>query len=137
MSVTMSQYPDHHELPPSDHLHPSVYIAIASLVLLFVVSAFVSFAGREADYLLAVVTGFFVIVMAIPYLLWRVWRRHGDTKRRRKSGCRTGLRAILRPGKAGSPVAKPQSRVLLPIAAVAFGMTAIGIVLLLVAHHLA
>lgn len=135
MNVTMSQYPDHHELPPSDHLHPGVYIAIASLVLLFVVSAFVSFAGREADYLLAVVTGFFVIVMAIPYLLWRVWRRHGDVKPAAGERLQDWAAGDLETWQSRLTGRAAATQVLLPIAAVAFGMTAIGIVLLLVAHH--
>jgi len=119
-----------HDAPVSDRLHPLVYAAIAGLALWLVVSVW-GFAGAGyTDYLLAVVSGFIFIAVAIPFMLWLNWRRgneearaHGGTFREWASGdfdtwqCRVkGSNAAL--------------EILLPIAAVAFGMTAFALVFL-------
>jgi hypothetical protein len=131
----MTRNPTPIELPVSNQLHPLIYAGMAMLVALFVVSAFVFADGGYADYLLAVVTGFFIIVMAIPLILWRVWRGHG--------GQRIADGETLREWSAGEcdtwqsrlPAREAAVMSLLPIAAVSFGMAAIGIVLLLVEHN--
>jgi hypothetical protein len=86
--------------------------------------------------LLAVVTGFFLMAMAIPVLLWLTWRRHRDY-----GAAESGSGSFRH--WASSDLAVWQGRlvgseaavqVILPIAAVSIGLTAIGIVLVVVAH---
>jgi hypothetical protein len=119
--------------PASNGLHPYVYVAIAALVLWFIMSIWMAFASDGyTDWLLTVVSGFLMIFVAIPFVLSRVTRDDADD-----SGPRT-----LR-GWASSDFDTWQYRlkswnaaleVLLPLAAIAFGMTAFGVVLLLVSH---
>ncbi len=68
--------------PISDSLHPLVNIAIISLVLMFVAAVWVFFdSGPYEAWLDVVVTGLFVIAIAIPTLLWLTWRRNADSAR--------------------------------------------------------
>src|SRR5258708_9153837 len=61
--------------PLLDHVHPLVYGAVIALALWFVVSAAWGFgADGYADYLIAVVGRFILIAVAIPCVLWLVWR---------------------------------------------------------------
>src|SRR5258708_37070941 len=69
--------PARHNRAVSDHLHPLVYAAVAGFVLWYVVSAWIFFGDeRYTELLLAVVTGFFFMAMAIPGAIWLVWRRY-------------------------------------------------------------
>lgn len=121
---------------PSDHLHPMVYVAIVVLVLIFTASAFLAFSDRgDAGYLLVVVTGFFTIAVAIPYLLWRVWLKHAGATPGAEESLSDWSAAECDTWQCRLKGRDAAIETLLPIAAVAFGMTAIGIVLLLVSHH--
>jgi hypothetical protein len=118
----------------SNGLHPYVYGAIAALVLWFVLSIWSSFAGEGyTDWLLAVVSIFLLICVALPFVLSRVSRDDTDD-----GGPRRSFR-----GWASRDFDTWQYRlngkhaaieILLPVAAIAFGMTAFGIILLLVSH---
>jgi hypothetical protein len=119
------------ERPGSDRLHPFVYAAIVGLAAWLVLSL-VEFTGdRYVDYLLAVVGGFFIVAAAIPIVLWRMACHHDHTSRQ---GCgslhewQTGKFDIWQGRLKGREAAV---QILLPIAAVAFGMTAFGLVLIL------
>ena len=86
--------------------------------------------------LLAVVTGFFLMAMAIPLLLWLTWRRHRDASTAQADSASfrhwaSGDFAVWQGRLAGSEAAV---QVILPIAAVSIGLTLIGIVLVVVAH---
>jgi hypothetical protein len=126
-----------HNRAISDDLHPLVYKAVIGLALWFVLSAWVFFGGWDyMGLLLAVVTGFFLIAMAIPLLLWLTWRRHREPGAAESgSGSfrhwASGDFAIWQGHIAGSEAAV---QVILPIAAVSIGLTLIGIVLVVVAH---
>jgi hypothetical protein len=126
--------------PVLDHVHPLVYAAVIGLAFWFVVSAVVGFGSDGyADFLLVVVGTFIVIAVAIPCLLWLTWSRHqepatpahdhgdGESFRDWASGELDTWQDRL----AGRNAAV---EILLPIAAVAFGMTAFGIVLHFAAH---
>jgi hypothetical protein len=116
--------------PVSDQLHPLVYAAIVGLVLWYVISAWDFFGEGDTGLLLAVVSSFFVMATAIPCVLWLVWRKH------RGSGAEPGEGISLRDWASGSfeiwqdrlKGANAIVEILLPIAAVALGMTALGIV---------
>ena len=66
--------------PSSDRMHPGVYIAMIGLLTLYAVSAWILFGGDYYnDLTFAVVTGLFVMAVAIPAMLWLTWRRNtGD-----------------------------------------------------------
>jgi energy-coupling factor transporter transmembrane protein EcfT len=123
-----------HDRPATGGLHPYVYGAIAALVLWFVLSAWIAFASDGyTNWLLFVVSGFLMIFVAIPFVLSQVSRDDaGDGGEKRSfgnwaSGEFDTWQYRLRCGNAAVEV-------LLPIAAIAFGMTAFGAVLLLVSH---
>jgi ABC-type nickel/cobalt efflux system permease component RcnA len=129
----MSTQPDR---PVSDHLHPVVYVAIVALALWFILSVWAFATDGYTDYLLVVVSGFIVIAVGLPYVLWRVWRtaqRSGSARRDSNlfGEWASGDFATWQDRVRGSRAAV---EILLPIAAVAFGMTAFGIVLHFTAH---
>jgi hypothetical protein len=120
-----------------DDLHPLVYLAILGLALWFVLSAWGFFADTGyTDLLLAVVSGFILISVALPIIASRVWRNNQepgaaprDKRAFRDWACCDFAACDCRLSGASAAV-----QILLPIAAVAFGMTAFGIVLLFTAH---
>lgn len=110
-------------------LHPRVYALITGLAAWLVLSVWIFSSAGATDYLLAIVSGFIFIVVALQYILsrqgpatdaeerptfrnWKSW--DFDTWTGRLSGFHATV------------------EILIPIAAVAFGMTAFGIVLRLV-----
>jgi hypothetical protein len=116
-----------------DNLHPAVYAAIIGLALWLVVSAWVFFGGADYDGItLVVVTGLFVVAIGIPVLLWRTWQRRADHSDDAPvpsfRDWRSGEFATWTGRHAATGAA---IETLLPIAAVAFGMTAIGLVFVL------
>ncbi|HVY00666.1 MAG TPA: hypothetical protein VHA55_12850 [Pseudorhodoplanes sp.] len=121
--------------PASGPLHPLIYAGIAALLLLFVVSAFDFADGGYADYILAAVTGFFIVAMTIPFVSWRVWRRHGGaTTGGRSEGLRDWTAGECDVWQSRLRGREAAIQTLLPISAVAFGLTAIGIVMLLIEY---
>ena len=121
--------------PISDSLHPLVNMAIIGLVLMFVAAVWMFFdSGPYEAWLDVVVTGLFVIAIAIPALLWLTWRRNAD-------GARDDSHPSFRNWAVGEfdtltgPVkgANATAEVLLPIAAVAVGMTVLGLVFHIIA----
>ena len=116
------------ERPVSRKLHGWVYFAMVGLAACYALSAWVGFAGSGYDdYLLFVVTGFIVMSVALPAIAGRVWRRHrvGHT-------VKTGTFANWMAGEFDTvdhPVRASTAtiEILLPLAAVAFGMTAFAI----------
>ena len=54
-------------------LHPRVYTILIGLALWMALWVW-SFVGGEADYILFIVTGFIVVVVALQLVLMRVWR---------------------------------------------------------------
>jgi len=129
-------YRDAHH-PTTDALHPAIYAGLAFAVLWLVVSAWIFFGseGQYAAYSVAVATGLFLVAGAIPFAIWRVWRRNTPE------------------GAAGQPhmafsdwwrgeVETWQGRVegwdaavevLMPLGAAAIGMTLIGLIFRLTA----
>lgn len=124
---------------PSDRLHPRVYTAMAMLAGWIAAAVWAFGTDRYADYLLAIVSGFLFIVVVLAYVLSRVGTRD--------PGARTANQTEVAPQtetfrdwalgefdtwqdrvKASSAAVE----ILLPMAAIAFGMTAIGLVYLFV-----
>jgi hypothetical protein len=116
--------------PISDSLHPFVNMAIIGLVLMFVEAVWMFFDSDPYEaWLDVVVTGLFVIAIAIPALCWLTWRRNTE-------GAKDHGHVSFRDWAGGEfdtwtgPVkgANATAEVLLPIAAVAVGMTLLGLV---------
>jgi hypothetical protein len=131
----MAEHGAFQDSPISDSLHPLVHVAIIGLVLMFVAAMWMFFASDPyEEWLDVVVTGLFVIAIAIPALLWLTWRRNAD-------GARDDSHPSFRDWAAGDfdtltgsvQGANATAEVLLPIAAVAVGMTVLGLVFHIVA----
>jgi len=120
----------------TDRLPPLIYLALVGLVAWMVLAAW-GFAGPGyADFALAVVTGFFVIIIAIPSILWRVGRvnRPAEPSQRklRFSDWAAGQFETWQDRVKGANAA---AEIILPIAAAAVGMTAFAIVFHYAAQH--
>ena len=121
----------------TDRLPPMIYLALVGLVAWMVLAAW-GFAGPGyADVALTVVTGFFMIVIAIPFILWRVWRANrapSDAPERTLgfSDWAAGQFETWQDSQKGSTAA---AEIILPIAAAAVGMTAFAIVFHYAAQH--
>ncbi len=120
----------------SDGLHPLIYKALAGLALWLVVSAWIAFDGQGyVSFLLVVVTGFFIIAAAIPYLLWRVWHNHSPDE---ASGDAKVAFSTWWSGELDTWQGRVEGwdaavEILLPLGAAAVGMTAIGLVFRIIA----
>ncbi len=126
--------------PVMSWLHPRVYAVLIGLALWFVLWIW-SFAGAGViDYLLVIISGFMLVVVALTLILSRVG--HKD-----RAMDADKAQADDKPGAfhdwAASDFDTYQGRlsgfeaamlILLPIAAAAFGMTAFGIAFLIVEH---
>ena len=114
----------------SDELHPIVYIIIVGLGLWFLLSAWAGFATDEyTGYLLAVVGGLFLVAFAIPSAIWLASRAgrdaHGEAHRDK---FRDWLSGDFKTSSDELKASSAAVQILLPMAAVAFGMTAFAIV---------
>ena len=108
-------------------LHPRIYAMMTGLAGWLVLSVWMFSGAGSTDYLLTIVSGFIFIAVALPFILSRLRRDGNEVTSLRKWG---SLDFDTWTGRLrGSQAA---TEILLPIAAVAFGMTAFGIVLHLV-----
>lgn len=123
------------ERPVTSWLHPRVYALLIGFAGWFALAVWSFAGGGVTDYLLAIVSGFIFVVVALQLILSRVghtndateaddgglslrsWAaRDFDTWQDRLSGTQAAL------------------QILLPIAAAAIGMTVFGIVFHIAAH---
>jgi hypothetical protein len=118
----------------SDQLHPFVYLAIIGLALWFVLSVWGFASDGYTDYLLAVVSGFVVIAVAIPLVLSRIARKRPNKPEERTKSLGDWAAGEFNTWQGRVKGTNAAIEILLPIAAVAFGMTAFGIVLHFTAH---
>jgi hypothetical protein len=123
--------PDQLDTPASDQLPAIVYKAAAGSVVIFVLLAWLFFGEwAHMGLMLAVVSVLFLMALAIPFALWLAWRKQQD------ADSAQGEPAALREWAAGEfdtwqgrlKGANAAIEILLPIAATAVGMLAIGIV---------
>ena len=121
----------------SDRLHPTVYTTMALLALWLVLSVW-GFAGEGyTDWLLVVVSGFIFIVVALQFVLSRVGRGGapaGQSKIVENGAFREWISGEFETWQDRVKGRNAAIEVLLPIAAVAFGMTAFALIFLLVMH---
>ena len=127
---------NHYDQRVSDNLHPKVYGIAAGLVAWFVLSAWMLFDRNGYVALpLAMVTVLLLIAVLLPWLLSRVWKKYHarDQENAEPPTLRdwgSGDFSVWGARLHGSHAAIDM---LLPLAAVAFGLTAIGIVFVVVA----
>jgi hypothetical protein len=124
-----------HNKPVFDQLHPRIYGAAVGLVAWFALMAWALF-DRSSDINLSLMfaTVLFVVAVLLPWTLSLVWKkfrmpyerpRQPTSFREWKAGDFAVWGARLRGAHAAIDV-------LLPLIAVSFGLTAIGIVFLIV-----
>lgn len=112
-----------------DELHPLVYKTVAGLTLWLVLSIWVLFSGASYTSLnLSVITFFFLILLAIPTLLWMTWRRNADDVSDDTEAFREWIAASFSAGNGKLSGREAALQILLPIAGAAFGMTIFGLV---------
>lgn len=121
-----------HSPPPQkvlEHLHPWIHMAAAGLLIWFVMAAWLLFSGSGyIDLALTMISVLVLMALVIPLALWRA----NGTSRIIEPNSETldtwlrGQFATWTGYEKGSTAA---IEILLPLAAVAFGITALGIVL--------
>ena len=125
---------------PNDELHPLIYQSLIGLTIWLVLSVWGLFSrGAYEGLTLSVITLFFVILVGIPVLLWLTWRRNIDPNEQHIHTAPFG-EWISRPFETwtgGISGREAAVQILLPIAAVAFGMTIFGLAFLFAVPHLA
>jgi hypothetical protein len=129
----MKRKRNRHNHAPTDELHPALYWAMAGLALWFAFSAwlFFSAAGGYTDLALAVVSVFLLITVAIPFLIFMAWRGSpvsGSASSRRETLRHWADRElVIWQGRVSGKEAAIE--ILLPLLAVALGLTLFGAVL--------
>ncbi|TPL47391.1 MULTISPECIES: hypothetical protein [unclassified Mesorhizobium] len=112
-------------------LHRWVYFAMIGLAACYALSAWIGFAGSgDDDYLLFVVTGFIVMSVVLPAIAGRVWRHHRISAAGRPTTLADWLAGDFDTGESPMKASTATIEILLPLAAVAFGMTAFAILAL-------
>jgi hypothetical protein len=132
--------PRAHDTHPGDGgLHPRIYGIMIALTVWLVLSIWFLFdRGQYVSLTLAIVTLFFVILLGIPSLLWLTWHRNAANQQVEtppqplSEWASRGFNTLTErlSGKAAA------IQILLPIAAVAFGMTIFGLVFYFDVPHL-
>ncbi|MBR1121453.1 hypothetical protein JQ628_08025 [Bradyrhizobium lablabi] len=125
-----------HNKPVFDQFHPRIYAAAVGLVAWFALAAWILF-DRQDDIALPLMMASVLLLIAvlIPLALAWIWRTHGVDDRRPDAVTfrewRTGDFAVWGSRLHGTEAAIDM---LLPLAAVAFGLTGIGIVFLICSY---
>ena len=124
----MAEEARRHNRPISNHLHPLVYLAAVGLALWFVTAVWMVFSGyQDMELPLWVVSGFFLMAVAIPSAIWLTWWRHAD-ERGKPPPLRDWASRDFETAEGRRKAASAAIEMLLPIAAAAFGMNLLGIV---------
>ena len=130
----MNNDTERHDRPASNRLHPAVYVAIVGLALWLMLAVWAFAWDGYTDYLLAVVSGFVFMAVVLPLTLWRVGRKHPGADAAPTELFRDWAAREFNTGQDQLKGANAAVEIFLPIAALAFGMTAFGIVLYLTSH---
>ncbi|KRR30066.1 hypothetical protein [Bradyrhizobium retamae] len=126
-----------HNRPVFEQIHPSIYGAAVGLVAWFAAAAWILF-DRQDDIglLLAIISVLLLVAVLLPWSLSLIWKRHAKPHQPHRDETsfhdwRIGDFAVWDSKIHGTQAAIDM---LLPLAAVAFGLTAIGIVFLIIAR---
>ena len=124
----MTKTSDRRNAATSDQLHPWIYRMIVGLVLVLILSVWGFVGPGYSGLALAVVSIFIFIAVAIPIILWRIWRNHLADPDEAESFAAWQARDFeICDGRLKGADAALQ--VLLPIAAVSLGMAVFAFVL--------
>jgi hypothetical protein len=115
-------------------LHPRVYALMIGLALWLVLSVWLFAGNGLADYLLVIVSGFIGIAVALPLILSRVTRIDDATDDDEPQSYHDWSVADFDTCQGRLSGAQAATQILLPIAAVAIGMTVFGIALHVAEH---
>ncbi len=132
--------PQEVEQKHTNHLHPFVPIVAVGFVLWFALAVWGFGLNGQVDYLLAIVCGLLLMALAIPYALWRQWRR---TRRDGGSLEQSLKRESFRDWTSENfetwqdrvKAKNAAIEIILPLGAAAIGMTAFVVVLHIVAAN--
>jgi hypothetical protein len=126
--MTMRE-PNDHNRPVFDQLHPRIYGFSAGLVLWFVLSAWVFFDhGGYTSLSLTFVAVLLFIAVVLPWVLSRAWKTQSPQHHPQGTSFRDWRSGDLRVWGSTLRNTHATIDVLLPLMAVAFALTAIGIV---------
>jgi hypothetical protein len=119
-------------------MHPGIYLAMIGLLSLYAVSAWTMFGGDYYnDLMFAVVTGLFVMAVAIPATLWLTWRRNTGDAVEDDPKFRDWAAGEFEMWTGRFKASNAAIEALLPIAAVSIGLVALGIIFDVIARHAA
>ena len=122
-------------IPSADRLPYAVYAILAGFVAWMALASW-GFAGAGyADLSLTVVTGLLVVAIAIPFVLWRVWRANSTPKERERKPFADWAAGDFETWQDRVKGSNAAAEIILPIAAAAVGMTALAIVFHYAALH--
>jgi uncharacterized membrane protein len=121
--------------PVTGSLHPRVYTVLIGLALWMALWVWSFVGGGETDYILFIVTGFIVVVVALQLVLMRVRRADktvddANSAEDNKDGAlslQQWARGEFEAERGRLRAAEAALLILLPIAAAAIGMMAFGI----------
>ena len=137
--MTSNPHPTPHNRPNPGELHPLVYRAIVGLTIWLVLSIWALFSrGAHVGLMLAVITLFFLVAVGIPTLIWLTWRRNAEPNAQHDyipSFSQWAMHPFAT-CTGDIPGQEAAIEILLPIAAVAFGMTFFGLAFLFAVPHL-
>ena len=117
----------------TDHLHPGLYLAISGLALWYIFSAWSFGGGGYTNYLLTVTSGLILMTIAIPVALWRIWRNHPH-REEAKQPFREWAASEFHIWQDHLTGKNAAVEILLPVAAVAFGLSLFGVIVHFTAH---
>jgi ABC-type transport system involved in cytochrome bd biosynthesis fused ATPase/permease subunit len=117
----------------SDHLHPRIYMAVAGLLIWFLIAAWSLFGGSGyIELALAMISALVVMTILIPLALWRAnvktQRSSISSTEQKSETLDTWLQGRFATWTDQEKGLTAAIEILLPLAAVAFGITALGIV---------
>lgn len=122
--------------PVVSALHPRVYAVVMGLACWLVLSLWLFAGGGPVDYLLFIVGGFIFIAVMLPLILSQVTRMDGATPERDTQRSYRDWAASEFDTWQGRLTGRAAAvQILLPIAAVAIGMTLFGIALHVAEHE--
>lgn len=110
-------------------MHPRVHVLLVAVTAWFAIAVW-SFAGPGiVDYLLFIVSGFIVVAVGLPLILSRVGRPPRAAMRKENTpSLRDWASSEYETAEGTLPGAEAATQIVLPIAAAAVGMTAIGLI---------
>jgi hypothetical protein len=120
--------------PVTSRAHPGIYSIVIGLILWFIGSVWFFTGGGITDYLLFIVSGFLGVAVGLPLILFRVARArpslqgHSPTGGYDQPPLRDWMRWRYETWTGRLSGSSAVAQILLPIAAAAVGMMAIGIV---------